>query len=42
MLASFQVLPGASFVVNGAGQAPNSALTTAAAEMKWANGWQLV
>jgi uncharacterized protein with beta-barrel porin domain len=39
MLATFQVLPGASFVVNGAGQAPNSALTTAAAEMKWANGW---
>jgi uncharacterized protein with beta-barrel porin domain len=39
MLASFQVLPGASFAVNGAGQAPNSALTTAAAEMKWANGW---
>ncbi|MFH1345380.1 MAG: autotransporter outer membrane beta-barrel domain-containing protein, partial [Pseudomonadota bacterium] len=37
--ATFQTLPGASFVVNGAQQAHNSALTTAAAEMKWMNGW---
>jgi autotransporter-associated beta strand protein len=37
--ATFQALPGASFVVNGAAQAPNSALTTASAEMKWLNGW---
>ena len=37
--ATFQALPGASFVVNGAAQAPNSALTTASAEMKWQNGW---
>ena len=37
--ATFQALPGASFVVNGARQANNSALTTAAAEMKWLNGW---
>jgi uncharacterized protein with beta-barrel porin domain len=37
--ATFQALPGASFVVNGATQAPDSALTTASAEMKWANGW---
>jgi autotransporter-associated beta strand protein len=37
--ATFQTLPGASFVVNGAAQAPDSALTTAAAEIKWVNGW---
>ncbi|SMX57720.1 putative outer membrane autotransporter barrel [Bradyrhizobium sp. ORS 285] len=37
--ATFQTLPGASFVVNGARQAQNSALTTVAAEMKWKNGW---
>jgi uncharacterized protein with beta-barrel porin domain len=33
--ATFQTLPGASFVVNGAAQAQNAALTTASAEMKW-------
>ena len=37
--ATFQTLPGASFVVNGAAQAHDSALTTASAEVKWANGW---
>jgi uncharacterized protein with beta-barrel porin domain len=37
--ATFQTLPGASFVVNGAAQASDSALTTASAEMKWINGW---
>jgi len=37
--ATFQSLPGASFVVNGAAQAHDSALTTASAEMKWMNGW---
>jgi autotransporter-associated beta strand protein len=37
--ATFQALPGASFVVNGAAQAADSALTTLAAEMKWKNGW---
>jgi uncharacterized protein with beta-barrel porin domain len=37
--ATFQTLPGASFVVNGAQQAHNSALTTASAEMEWMNGW---
>ena len=37
--ATFQALPGASFVVNGAAQASESALTTASAEMKWLNGW---
>ena len=39
--ATFQTLPGASFVVNGAQQARNSALTTAAAEMKWMSGWSV-
>jgi uncharacterized protein with beta-barrel porin domain len=37
--ATFQALPGASFVVNGAAQAADSALTTVSAEMKWINGW---
>jgi autotransporter-associated beta strand protein len=37
--ATFQALPGASFVVNGAAQASDSALTTASAEIKWINGW---
>jgi autotransporter-associated beta strand protein len=37
--ATFQTLPGASFVVNGAAQAADSALTTASIEMTWKNGW---
>ncbi len=37
--AIFLALPGASFVVNGAAQAGDSALVTAAAEVKWLNGW---
>jgi uncharacterized protein with beta-barrel porin domain len=37
--ATFRALPGASFVVGGAAQAHESALTTASAEMKWMNGW---
>jgi uncharacterized protein with beta-barrel porin domain len=37
--ATFQTLPGASFVVNGAAQATDSALVTASAEKKWLNGW---
>lgn len=37
--ATFQTLPGASFVVNGARPAPDAALTTASAEWKWLNGW---
>jgi outer membrane autotransporter protein len=37
--ATFQSLPGASFIVNGAAQAADSALTTASIEMKWKNGW---
>ena len=39
--ATFQVLPGASFVVNGAAAAHDAALTTASAEMKWLNGVSL-
>jgi uncharacterized protein with beta-barrel porin domain len=39
--ATFQTLPGASFVVNGAAQAQDAALTTASAEMKWLNGFSL-
>lgn len=37
--ATFQTLPGASFVVSGAAQAHEAALTTASAEMNWLNGW---
>ena len=37
--ATFQALPGASFVVNGAMQARDATLTTASAEVKWMNGW---
>jgi autotransporter-associated beta strand protein len=36
--ATFQSLPGASFVVNGARPAANAALTTAEAEWRFANG----
>ncbi|MBR1018954.1 autotransporter domain-containing protein [Bradyrhizobium viridifuturi] len=39
MAATFQTLPASSFVVNGAAQATDSALTTASVEMKWRNGW---
>jgi uncharacterized protein with beta-barrel porin domain len=37
--ATFQSLPGASFVVNGAAQAADSALVTAGLEKKWLTGW---
>ena len=37
--ATFQTLPGASFVVNGATQASDSALVTASVEKKWLSGW---
>ncbi len=37
--ATFQTLPGASFFVNGAAQASDSALVTASAETRWMNGW---
>jgi uncharacterized protein with beta-barrel porin domain len=39
IVATFQALPGASFVVDGAAQARDAALVTAAAEMTWANGF---
>jgi autotransporter-associated beta strand protein len=39
--ATFQTLPGASFVVNGAMRAADAALVTASAEMKWLNGFSL-
>jgi autotransporter-associated beta strand protein len=39
--ATFQTLPVASFVVNGAAQAADSALTTASAELRWGNGWSV-
>ena len=39
--ATFQALPGASFVVNGVAQAPYFALTTASVDMKWISGWSV-
>jgi uncharacterized protein with beta-barrel porin domain len=39
--ATFQTLPVASFVVNGAAQAADSALTTLSVEMRWMNGWSV-
>jgi uncharacterized protein with beta-barrel porin domain len=39
--ATFQALPGTSFITNGAAQASDSVLTTASAEMKWLNGWSI-
>ena len=38
----FQALPGASFVVNGATLPKNSALTSAGAELRLANGVTLL
>jgi autotransporter-associated beta strand protein len=39
--ATFQALPGASFVAGGAAQASDAALTTASVERKWTNGFSL-
>jgi uncharacterized protein with beta-barrel porin domain len=39
--ATFQTLPGASFVVNGALQPHDLALATASAEWKWLNGFSV-
>jgi len=39
--ATFQTLPGASFVVGGAAQVSDSALVTASVEKKWLNGWSV-
>ena len=41
LAATFQTLPGASFVVSGAAPARDSALVTTAAELKWLNGVSL-
>ena len=38
---TFLTLPGSSFVVNGAAQARDAALTTASAEEKWRNGFAI-
>ena len=37
--ASFTSLPASGFVVQGAREAPNALLTSAGAELTWANGW---
>jgi autotransporter-associated beta strand protein len=37
--ATFQALPDASFIVNGAAQAADSGLVTASLEKTWRNGW---
>ncbi|OKO85887.1 hypothetical protein AC629_18070 [Bradyrhizobium sp. NAS80.1] len=39
--ATFQTLPGASFITNGAALASDSALATASAEVRWLNGWSV-
>ena len=39
--ATFQTLPAARFVVNGAAQARDSALVSAGADAKWLNGFSL-
>ncbi len=42
LTAAFQMLPGTSFIVNGATPAKNSALTSAGAELRLANGVALL
>jgi outer membrane autotransporter protein len=42
LAAAFQTLPGASFIVNGATPAKNSALASAGAELRLANGVSLL
>jgi outer membrane autotransporter protein len=42
LAAAFQTLPGASFIVNGATPAQNSALASAGAELRLANGVSLL
>ncbi len=37
--ATFQSIPGATFVVNGAQPSANSALISAGADLAWGNGW---
>ena len=42
LAAAFQALPGASFIVNGAAPAKDSALASAGAELRLANGVTLI
>jgi uncharacterized protein with beta-barrel porin domain len=42
LLPMFQALPGASFIVNGATPAKNSALASAGTELRLANGVSLL
>jgi len=42
LLPAFQALPGASFIVNGATPAKNSALASAGTELRLANGVTLL
>jgi autotransporter-associated beta strand protein len=42
LMPAFQALPGASFIVNGAIPAPDSALASAGAELRFANGISLL
>ena len=42
LMPAFQALPGASFIVNGATLPKNSALTSAGAELRLANGVTLL
>lgn len=41
VVATFQTLPGASFVVNGAAMASDAALITGGAEVKWIDDWSV-
>jgi uncharacterized protein with beta-barrel porin domain len=40
--ATFQSLPGASFIVNGAAAPHDSGLVTFGPEILWRNGWSLL
>ena len=42
LIPAFEALPGASFIVNGATPAKNSALTSAGAELRLINGVSLL
>jgi uncharacterized protein with beta-barrel porin domain len=42
LTATFQALPGASFVVSGAAPRHDSALLTFGPEITWRNGWSLM
>jgi len=42
LIRGFEALPGASFIVNGATPAKNSALTTAGAELRLINGFSVL